>query len=146
MIGAIAFGAAAAFTGYQTLAALLHLNPKHAAMFIVLTMAFGLLARYQFKLAWCGTEYLRVAPQTSVTLAFVFSDNSAAPFESARFLCTVRNAEFAAAFVELNRQIEFRPGSPEAVADQHAANRHSWIWFVGIGAIGLYFLVKDLLR
>jgi hypothetical protein len=68
MLGAVGLGAATAFTGYHALAGLLHLSLRDFAMFSVLTLVFGSIAWYQCKVAWHDTEYLRVPPQTRVTL------------------------------------------------------------------------------
>jgi hypothetical protein len=111
-----------------------------------MTLIFGFLARITYKSAWQETEYLRVPPQTRVTLAFDFSDSTAAPFESVKFLCTMRDAGFAAAFKQLNRESEFQTGSTEAVADKRAAQRKSRFWTIVIVAIALYFWVRGLLK
>jgi hypothetical protein len=146
MIGAVVLGLAAAFTGYNAIAELLHLRLLNFALLSMLTLVIGLFARGQYRFAWQDTEYLRVPPQTSVTLAFDFSDSTGGAFESVRFLCTMRDAGFAAAFKQLNRENEYRPGSAEAVADQRAARRKFTFWAIVMVAIALYFLVKDLLK
>jgi hypothetical protein len=146
MIGAVVLGVAAAFTGYHAIAELLHLSLLNFAVLSVVTLVIGLFARAQYKFAWQVTEYLRVPPQTRVTLAFDFSDSTAAPFEAVKFLCTMRDAGFAAAFKQLNCESEFRPGSPEAVADQRAGQRKFRFWTIVIVAIAFYFLMKDLLK
>jgi hypothetical protein len=145
MVGAVVMGLATAFTGFNAIAGLLHLNLDKFGSFSLMTLIFGFIARFTFKQAWEQTEYLRVAPQTSVTLAFDFSDSTGGAFESVRFLCTMRDAGFAAAFKQLNRESEFQPGSPQAVADQRAAQRKFRFWTIVV-AIGLYFFVKDLLK
>ncbi len=58
----------------------------------------------------------------------------------------MRDAGFAAAFKQLNRAREFQPGSPEAIADQRAAQRKFRFWATVIVAIALYFMVKDFLK
>jgi hypothetical protein len=146
MVGAVILGLATAFTAYHAIAELLHLRLLNFALLSVLTLVIGLVVRVQCKLAWQETEYLRVPPQTRVTLAFDFSDSTAASFESVRFLCTMRDAGFAAAFKQLNREIEFQPDSPEAVADQRAAQRKSRFWTIVIVAIALYCWVKGVLK
>ncbi len=82
MIGAVVLGIAAAFTGYHAIAELLHLRLLNFVLLSVLTLVIGLFVRAQYKFAWQDTEYLRVPPQSRVTLAFDFSDSTGGAFES----------------------------------------------------------------
>lgn len=84
--------------------------------------------------------------QTSVTQAFDYSDSKAAPFESDKFTCTMRDERFAAAFRDLNRQFEFDPNSLAAVDDRRAARREFWTVGVVVAAIALFFLIRELLK
>ncbi len=146
MFAAAGLGAAAAFTAYHALDELLHGRMAHFAVFAGLTAIFGLLARFQGKVAWRETEHLRVAAQTSVTKAFDYSDNEPAPFESARFSCTMRDERFAAAFKSLNRHLEYEPGSMAARADRRSANRQAWVVGIVVAALALFFAARDLLN
>lgn len=146
MFAALGFGAAALFTLRHALGELLPLRASHFAMFAVLTLAFGLLAWFQGRQAWAKTQHLRVVPQTAVTRAFDFSDVAAAPFESDRFSCTMRDERFATALRDLNRRREFDPHSPEAAADRRAARREFWTVGFFVAAIALFFLIRDLLK
>lgn len=146
MIGAVALAAAALFTAYLALEKLLRLNVSHAVPMLVLAAFFGLLARFQARQAWRDTGHCRLPPQSSVTQAFDFSDNEPAPFESPKFECTMRDAGFAAAFRALNRDREFRPGSPAALADRRQANRQTWIIGGIVAVVALLLLIRDLLK
>ena len=145
MFAAAGLGAAAAFTAYHALDELLRGRTSHFAVFAGLAGIFGLLARFQGKLAWRDTEYFRVAAQTTVTKAFDYSDNEPAPFESARFSCTMRDERFAAAFKSLNRHLEYEPGSTAAQADRRSANRQAWVVGIVVAALALFFVARDLL-
>lgn len=146
MLAAVAFAAAAAFTSWHALAELRHARLAPCAVFAALSVLFGLIARFEARRAWQDTEYFRVPAQTSVTRAFDFSDNEPAPFESPKYDCTMHDAGFAAAFRVLNQAREFRPGSPQAQADRQQANRQAWLIGLGMAAIALVFLLRDLLK
>ena len=146
MFAAAGLGAAAAFTAYHALDELLQGRASHFAVFGGLTGVFGLLAWFQGKLAWRDTEYFRVPAPTTVTKAFDYSDNEPAPFESARFTCTMRDERFAAAFRSLNRHLEYQHGSTAAQADRRSANRQAWIVGIVVAALALFFAARDFLK
>lgn len=146
MFGAVGLGAAAAFTAYHALDELVRGRTSHFAVFAGLTGIFGVLGLFQAKSAWRDAEYFRVPAQTTVTKAFDYSDNEPAPFESARFACTMRDERFAAAFRLLNRHLEYQPGSTAAQADRRSANRQTWIVGIVVAALALFFIARDFLK
>jgi hypothetical protein len=146
MLGAVALGIAAVFTGYLALTELFRARWSACALFAGISLVFGLLARLQAKTAWQNTAHLRVLPQSSVTLAFDFGDCSAGPFETERFLCTMRDARFAAAFNELNRDLEYRPDSAVAMAEQRAGQRKLWLWALVFVVVAVLFEIRNYLK
>jgi hypothetical protein len=144
MLGAVAFGAATAFTAFQALRELSRGRVPHALVFAALTLAFGAISALQARKAWRETEHVRVRPPTEVSLAFDFSDNEPAPFRAPMYTCSVRDPRFFAAFRELNREREFVPGSPAERADRRQADRQTWIVGGIVVAIALFFLLRDL--
>ena len=72
---------------------------------LLLTVAFFMLIAYSsFSGAWKQNTYRRVAPQTTVTLAFDFGESYAPLWKAARCTYAIRNAAFAQEFVNLNKQ------------------------------------------
>ena len=65
---------------------------------------FMLIAYSSFSGAWNQNTYRRIAPQTTVTLAFDFSKSYAPLWKAARRTYAMRNAAFAQAFINLNNQ------------------------------------------
>ena len=66
---------------------------------------FALIAWSSFTGAWAQNAYRRVSPQTSITLAFDFSEGHAPFLGAARRTYAIRNAAFADAFIALNQQL-----------------------------------------
>ena len=66
---------------------------------------FALIAWSSFSGAWKQNAHRRIAPQTSITLAFDFSEGHASFMGAARRTCAIRNAAFADAFIALNQQL-----------------------------------------
>ena len=72
----------------------------------LLVVAFFLLIAYSsFSGAWNQNTYRRVAPQTTVTLAFDFGESYAPWLKAARCTYAIRNAAFFQAFFKLNQQL-----------------------------------------
>ena len=65
---------------------------------------FMLIAYSSFSGAWNQNTYRRIAPQTTITLAFDFSKSYAPLWKAARRTYAMRNAAFAQAFINLNKQ------------------------------------------
>jgi len=143
MFGAVFPGIAALFVGWLTLKQLWRGQWATATVTLVLALFFGLIAWYQRRHVWRDTAYLRVPPQSPIAQAFDFSDCCAAPFEPARFVCTVRDADFAAAFEALNRQQLWVANSPAAVAARREANRKTWLIGGIVAALALVLLIVD---
>ena len=72
---------------------------------LVVVAFFALIACSSFSGAWKQNAYRRVAPQTSITLAFDFSEGHAPLLEAARCTYAIRNAAFAYAFIKLNHRL-----------------------------------------
>jgi len=110
----------------------------------MLGAVFGLIAWAQANAVWQQTARFRVPPQSDVTIAFDFSDDTAPAFESARFVCTMRNTAFANAFRALNIEHEYLPASPQAQAERRRSNRLLWIFGALLAAFALWSVLSDL--
>jgi hypothetical protein len=126
-VGAVALGAAALFFAYLALKFLLRADLIGVSLPLVMCLVLAWAARHQLRLGWRATGYRRLPPTSDITRAFDFSDDIAEPFEPPRFVCTVRDAHFAAAFGPLNRDRVWSAASPAAVADRRAARRRLWL-------------------
>ena len=146
MLGAVFPGLAAAFVVYLSLKDLVRGQVVRAITLLPIAAVFVAIAWYQRRHVWRATEHLRVAPQSEVSRAFDFSDDMAPAFEPPRFVCTVRDARFAAAFEALNGRHAWVAHSPEARADRRAANRQMWVIGAIVAAIAVIGLVVDWLR
>jgi hypothetical protein len=144
-VGAIALTVAALFFAYLALKFLLRADLIGASLPLVLCLVLAWAARHQLRLGWRATGYRRLPPASDVTRAFDFSDDIAQPFEPPRFICTVRDARFAAAFSALNRDREWSAASPAAVADQRAAKRKLWVIGGVLAALALAGLIAEWL-
>lgn len=142
MLGAVFPALAALFLVYLALGDALHGRGTRFLVELGIAAVFALIAWGQGRAVWRDTERLRVPPQSDVTLAFDFSDDTASAFEAGRFVCTIRDTRFANAFRALNIDREWRANSPEALAERHRSRRYLWL-FGGILAI---FALWDLLR
>ena len=72
---------------------------------LVVVACFALIAWSSFSGAWTQNAYRRVAPQTSITRAFDFSEGHAPFMGAARRTYAIRNAAFADAFIKLNQHL-----------------------------------------
>jgi hypothetical protein len=84
---------------------------------------FLLLAAVCARAAYNETRHLAVSPPTSVSSAFVFSEDHSSMFEPERRFYTLRNPQFADAFLHVNRDRLWDAASPHA---QRAAVKRSW--------------------
>ena len=142
MLGAVFPAMAAVFLAWLALGDLLHGRGTRFLVELGIGAVFALIAWAQGHAVWQQTDHLRVPPQTDITKAFDFSDDSASSFEAARYVCTMRNERFANAFRILNLDREWLPNSPEAVAERRRTNRLVWIF----GIVIAVFAVWDLFR
>jgi hypothetical protein len=71
---------------------------------MVVVLLFALIAYSSLSGAWKQNAYRRVAPQTSITLAFDFGESYAPLLAAARCTYAIRNAAFAQDFMKLNNQ------------------------------------------
>ena len=144
MLGAVFPAMAAVFLVYLALGDLVHGRGLRMAVELGIGAVFGLIAWAQARAVWGQTEHLRVSPQSDVTTAFDFSDDTAPAFESARFTCSMRNPAFANAFRVLNIEREYLPASPQAQAERRRSNRMLWIFGALLAAFALWSVVSDL--
>lgn len=72
---------------------------------LVVLAFFVVIAGSSFSGAWKQNTYRRIAPQTSITLAFDFGERYSPLFKAARCTYAIRNAAFAQAFVKPNQQL-----------------------------------------
>ena len=142
MLGAVFPAMAALFLAWLALGDVLHGRGTRFLMELGIGAVFALIAWAQGWAVWHETERFRVPPQSDVTLAFDFGDDTASAFEPARFVCTIRDLRFADAFRALNIDREWHAGSPEAVAERRRATRKMWLF----GAIVAIFALWNLLR
>ena len=146
MLGAVFPAIAAVFLAWLALGDVLHGRGTRFLVELGIGAVFALIAWGQGRAVWEQTDYLRVPPQTDVTKAFDFSDDSASTFEAARFICTMRNDRFANAFRILNIDREWLPNSPEAVAERRRSNRLVWIVGIVIAVFAVWDVLRDLFR
>jgi hypothetical protein len=143
-LAALAFGLAATVAAYFSF---IQFQRHHTTYFVslgVLALFSAVMSKGMFGLMRDGTELIRAEKQSGMTLAFDFSDRIASPFESVRFDCTMRDEKFAKAFRELNQAIEYIPGNPVAIADQHNARKKFWKIAFVVAVIAIYGIVKEL--
>lgn len=145
MLGAVFPGMAAVFVLWLALNDLANGRIVRSLTMLPIAAVFGAIAWFMRGHVWRETAHLRVPPQTDVTKAFDFSDDVAPAFESPRFVCTVRDARFAAAFQALNRPREWVAGSEAARAERRQANRKGWITAAVVAALALIGMVSDWL-
>ena len=143
MLGALFPGIAALFVSYLALKALVRGQLTTLAVMLAVAGFFGLIAWSQRRAVWAETEHLRVVRQSPVSIAFDFSDDIAPTFEPPRFICTVRDARFAAAFEALNRSHQWVAGSPQDVAGRRAASRQTWVIGSIVAAVALVMMIAD---
>ena len=91
---------------------------------------------------WKRQAYRFAAPPTSITSSVDFSDDQSAEFEPAWASFEFRDAAYAAAFRELNRERVWSPASAEAVA---ARQKRAWAnrkrqWLYG-AILGVFILL-----
>ena len=146
MLGAVFPALAALFLLYLALGDLFHGRGTRMGVELGIGGVFGLIAWAQARAVWNETEHLRVPPQSDVTIAFDFSDDTAPAFESARFICTMRNPTFANAFRVLNIEREYLPASPQAQAERRRSNRLMWVVAAMLVAFALWSVLSDLLE
>jgi hypothetical protein len=144
MLGAVFPALGALFLAWLALGDLLHGRGTRFAIELAIGAAFALVAWLQGRAVWHETERFRVPPLSPVTEAFDFSDDAAPAFESARFVCTMRDPRFAAAFRALNAGQEWQAGSPRAVAERARSNRLLWIFGAAIAAFAIWQVLRDL--
>ena len=74
-------------------------------LLLVVVAFFVVIAGSSFSGAWKQNSYRRIAPQTSITLAFDFGERYSPLLTAARCTYAIRNAAFAQAFMKLNQQL-----------------------------------------
>ena len=146
MLGAVFPAIAAIFLVYLALGDLLHGKGTRVLVELGIGAVFALIAWAQARAVWQETARFRVPPQSDVTMAFDFSDDTAPAFESARFVCTIRNERFATAFRALNLDREWLAKSPEALAERRRSNRMMWIVGAILAAFAAWDLLQDLVK
>lgn len=112
-------------------------------------MVMGGMAAFFFLIGFAGwlasvgaTKRLRVPAQTSVTLAFDFSDDLSKLFDGSRRLYAIRNEAFAREFESLNGSRVWRPDSPTA---RTARAKRKLVYYV-VAAAAIAVTVLEWLR
>jgi hypothetical protein len=146
VVGVAGFGLACTIAGYHAVGKLLHLQMTYFYALGLLALFFGLLTWGLYSLARDGTETMRAEGQAGITRAFDFSHSTAAPFESIRFTCTMRDEHFAAAFRELNQKYEYIADSKSAAANLRKSKRQTWIAALVFGSIVLVMMIRESLK
>lgn len=144
MLGAVFPALAALFLLHLALGDMFHGRGMRMLVELGIGTVFGLIAWAQSRAVWDQTAHLRVLPQSDVTIAFDFSDDTAPAFESARFICAMRNPTFANAFRVLNIEREYLPASPRAQAERRRSNRLLWIFGALLAVFALWDVLHDL--
>lgn len=139
MFGAVMPAIAAAFVVWLALKDAVAGHGVRVPWLLAIAAVFGLIAWLQRRHVWDATRHLRVPPQTDVARAFDFSDDVSGAFEPPRFVCTMRDARFADALLQLNADRVWVATSPQAVAEKRRAERR--MWAVG-GVVLLLFLAS----
>ena len=146
MLGAVFPAIAAVFLAYLALGDVLHGRGTRFLVELGIGAVFALIAWAQGRAVWDETERFRVPPLSDVTKAFDFSDDSASAFETARFVCTMRNGRFANAFRILNIDREWLANSPEAVAERRRTNRLVWIFGIVLAVFAAWDVLHDFFK
>ena len=144
MLGAVFPALGALFLAWLALGDLVHGRGTRFLVELGIGAVFALIAWAQGGAVWKETERFRVPPLSPVTKAFDFSDDTAPAFESARFVCTVRNERFADLFGALNRDRAWHPHSPAAIAERRRSKRLLWIFGAVLLVAALWGLAQDL--
>ena len=146
MFQAVCLAVVAVFLAGHAAGDLLHGRLSVFVVFAAGAAFFGVMARFLARLGWRESEYARVPKPTGITTAFDFTDNVPAAFEAPKYVCTMRDARFFAAFAALNREREFRPGSPAAIADRRQARRQFWTVGAVVLVIAILLALRELLQ
>jgi hypothetical protein len=144
ILGAVFPALAAIFVLHLAFGDALHGMVTRGMVELGIAAVFALIAWLQARAVWKRTERFRVPPQTDVTRAFDFSDDTSLLFEGRRFVCTMRNDRFANAFRILNLEREWKPRSAEAIAERRRSKWLTWAFGLAIGAFGLWDLLQGL--
>ncbi len=143
MLGAVLPALAALFLTWLALGDVVHGRGTRFVVELGIGAVFALVAWAQGVAVWRDTERFRVPPQSEVTKAFDFSGDIAPALEAARFVCTMRDAGFAAAFAALNADRKYDAGSVAAAAERRRSNRLMWIMGGVLALFALWSLWKD---
>jgi len=100
-----------------------------------------LIASWSAHDAWGRTARDRVPPQTSVTRAFDYSDDTSDLFDQPRYVYAMQDGAFADAFRRLNEDAVWDPAAPRALE----AQRKRWVAYVAFGAVALALVLWDWL-
>ncbi len=144
MLGAVFPALGALFLAWLALGDLVHGRGTRFLVELAIGAVFALIAWGQGITVWKETARFRVPPLSPVTEAFDFSEGAATAFESARFVCAVRNERFADLFGALNRELAWSPHSPAAIAERRRSRRLTWAFGVVLLVFGLWAVVSDL--
>jgi hypothetical protein len=98
-----------------------------------MALVFLLISYGSWRASRTATRRLRIPAQTSVTLAFDFSDDLSEIFDESRRLYAIRNERFATEFESLNRDRVWQPGAPNA----RAARARRKVVYYAVAAIAI---------
>lgn len=143
VLSGLAPAATALFILYIALPRFLRFDVISVAVFGGLAGFFFFIAYWGFKAAWEKSEQYAVRPPSSVTSSVTFTDDISELFEPERRIYTMRNPQFADAFIELNRQRMWRPDGRTARVAKHK-RKLAYIGFgILAGAAVIYGMLKD---
>ena len=145
MVGAVFPALAAIFLARIALGDLVHGRGMSSLVELGLCAVAGLIAWGGAWSVWRNRERFRVPPQTDVTKAFDFSDDTAPVFEARRFVCTMRDARFADAFRALNIENEYLPQSTRGIAERRRSSLFLWIFAAVVAVAVVLGVLDDLL-
>ena len=144
VIGAVFPALAAIFLAKIALKDIAHGQVTRSLVELGFGAAAALIAWGQGWSVWRDRERFRVPPQTDVTKAFDFSDDTAPVFEARRFDCTMRDSGFANAFRMLNLENEYLPQSARAISDRRRSSVFLWIFGAVVAVTVLWGFFEDL--
>jgi hypothetical protein len=106
---------------------------------------FAGISYLSYRHAYGETQHLAVPPLTSVTGSFDFTGVGGDLYDGPRRTYTLRNSAFRDAFVLLNRELTWNPGSPQARQAESKRKVTTVIAVAVVAGLVVWEIVKALL-
>lgn len=139
----IAPGAASLFVLWIAIPRFLRFDLISMGFFSALSGFFGLIAFFGFRAAWQDSERYAVQPPSSVSSAIRFSDDRADLFEPEHHTYILSNPQFAAAFIELNKALIWRPDGRQANVARQKRNLSYIVFGIVVACVVIYSLLDE---